>query len=75
MTKIEETLAMKNDERRGDEEDEYGASTVWVGLGLGLVVWHAGAGSLVIDYSGSVELSLFIYIRWEESDTWSFPSW
>ena len=43
VTKIEETLAMKNDERRGGEEDEYGASTVWVGLGLGLVVWHAGA--------------------------------
>ena len=48
VTKIEETLAMKNDERRGDEEDEYGSSKVWVGLGLGLVVWHAGAGSLVV---------------------------
>ena len=34
VTKIEETLAMKNDERRGDEEDEYGSSKVWVGVRL-----------------------------------------
>ena len=64
VTKIEETLAMKNDERRGDEEDEYGASTVWVGVRLRpscLACRGLKPGGLTIPGAWSC-CSLFIFV-------------
>ena len=75
MTKIEEALAMKNDERRGDEEDEYGSSKVWVGVRLrpsclACRGWKPGSLTSIGAWS-----CCSLSIRWEKSDTRSFPSW
>ena len=63
MMKIEETK-MKNDERRDEDEDEYGASKVWVGVRLRpscLACRGLKPGGLTIPGAWSC-CSLFIFV-------------